>query len=138
MPLDKSFLGTGWGFPPEFDLLSREVRMVSEDDDIRESLHILLSTTPGERLMHPSYGCGLKTLVFDSISETTVTEIRDMIERAVLFFEPRITLESVVVESEDVLDGVIKILMEYTIRTTNTRSNMVYPFYFLEGTNIRR
>ncbi len=137
MSVDKSFLGKGWGFPPEFDVRSREVKMVAEEDDIRESLHILLSTAPGERLMNPSYGCGLKTLVFESLSESTVTEMRDMIERAVLFFEPRITLHNVVVETEEVYDGVIKILLEYTVRSTNTRSNMVYPFYFLEGTNIK-
>jgi uncharacterized protein len=132
---NSSFLGTGWGFPPEFDLRNRGVRTVSEDDDIRESLLILLQTNPGERVMVPAYGCGLRARVFSMINETTTTEIRDIVERAVLFFEPRITLNAVDVVVEDVYDGLILINLAYTIRTTNTRSNMVYPFYFLEATN---
>jgi phage baseplate assembly protein W len=132
--LNKSFLGTGWAFPPEFEVGDRRVRMVSEDDDIRQSLHILLSTDPGERVMVPAYGCGLRARVFDLITESTITEIRDMVERAVLFFEPRITLNEVGVEVEDPYGGRILIKLSYTVRTTNTRSNMVYPFYFLEAT----
>jgi phage baseplate assembly protein W len=134
--IDRSFLGTGWSFPPEFNKRVSGVTMVSEDDDIRESLRILLLTSPGERTMYPAYGCGLKALIFDTISESTITEITDVIERAVLFFEPRITLDSVEVDTETMYDGLIKILLRYTIRATNSRSNMVYPFYFREGTNL--
>ena len=110
--------------------------MVSEEDDIRESLRILLSTDPGERVMRPTFGCGLKAHVFDSITVSTITEIRDLVERAILFFEPRITLDDVRVEVEDVLGGLVLINLSYTIRTTNTRSNMVYPFYIGEATNV--
>jgi uncharacterized protein len=130
-----SFLGTGWGFPPEFSTRTRAVRMVSDDDDIRESLRILLSTNPGERVMWPAFGCGLRAKVFEPLSEGMLTEIRDLVERAVLFFEPRITLESVNVTVRDALEGMLDINLFYTVRTTNTRSNMVYPFYFLEATN---
>ena len=110
--------------------------MVSQDEDIRESLEILLSTSPGERVMNPAYGCGLKLMIFENISESTITEITDVIERAILFFEPRITLDSIDVNTEDMYGGLIKIQLNYTIRTTNSRSNMVYPFYFQEGMNI--
>ena len=109
--------------------------MVSEDEDIRESLWILLSTNPGERVMLPAFGCGLRARVFDSITESMITEIRDTVERAILFFEPRITLNSVQVAVRDPLGGIIDIHIAYTIRTTNTRSNMVYPFFYLEATN---
>jgi phage baseplate assembly protein W len=132
-----SFLGTGWGFPPEFSMQSRAVRMVSDDDDIRESLRILLSTNPGERVMWPAFGCGLRARVFDPLSEGMLTEIRDLVERAVLFFEPRITLDSVDIAIRDAAGGILDINLSYTVRTTNTRSNMVYPFYFLEATNAR-
>ena len=121
MTIDKAFLGRGWGFPPEFQKGSREVMMVSEDDDIRESLHILLSTTPGERVMNPSYGCRLKSMIFESISESTVTEIRDVVERAVLFFEPRINLDGIEIAVEDFYDGLIKVQLSYTIRATNNK-----------------
>ena len=136
MSIDKTFLGTGWSFPPEFQGQAKAVKMVSDEEDIRHSLWILLSTAPGERTMQPAYGCGLRTLVFESISASVCTEMQDMIERAILFFEPRITLDRSVVCSDEIAQGLIEIELTYTIRTTNTRSNMVYPFYFLEGTNL--
>jgi phage baseplate assembly protein W len=132
---DKTFLGRGWSFPPEFHRHSKEVKMVSEDPDIKESLAILLSTRPGERLMHPTFGCSIHDMVFESINESTITEIKDRIQRAILFFEPRISADNIFVDAKDEKSGTLRILVEYTIRTTNTRSNLVYPFYLKEGTN---
>jgi len=137
MDHDRAFLGTGWSFPPEFDRAAKAVKMVSGEEDIQESLGILLETVPGERVLQPSYGCGLKRLVFEQVSESTITEIKDLIERAVLFFEPRISLTHIEVDAGQVYEGLITIRLDYTVRLTNTRSNMVYPFYFLEGTNLR-
>jgi len=136
--MDKAFLGVGWGFPPEFHKQANAigVKMVAEEEDIGESLAILLSTRPGERIMQPAYGCGLHSMVFETINESTVTELKDIIERAILFFEPRITLGSIDVNTEDVLDGKLLIQLNYTVRKTNTRSNIVYPFYYLEGSRV--
>jgi phage baseplate assembly protein W len=131
---NSSFLGRGWSFPPRFNPVDRSVDMVADEEDIQESLRILFSTAPGERIMHPSYGCGLKRMVFEHINMTARTRIKDLIERAVLFFEPRITLERVEIDDSQLVDGKLLILLEYTVRTTNIRSNMVYPFYFQEGT----
>ena len=137
MNSESSFLGKGWSFPPVFDGKNCEAEMVTEEDDIRDSLIILLHTNPGERLMHPDYGCGIKKLVFDNITETEKTIIKDMIDRAVLFFEPRITLLKVEVDTDEISDtGTMKINLEYLVRTTNTRSNLVFPFYLLYGTDI--
>ena len=137
--VDKAFLGVGWSFPPQFhrhaDGLG--VKLVMEEDDIAESLRILLSTSPGERLMQPSYGCGLHKMVFETINQSTITRLKDLIERAVLFFEPRITLESIDIDTENVLEGMLKIRLNYTVRKTNSRSNIVYPFYYLEGSQVR-
>jgi phage baseplate assembly protein W len=136
---DKQFLGVGWGFPPQFQRQAGQIgaKMVAEEEDIRESLLILLSTRPGERIMQPAYGCGLHAMVFETVNESTVTEIRDLIERAILFYEPRINLEGIEVEMQDVYEGRLDIRIDYTVRQTNTRSNMVYPFYFIEGTHVR-
>lgn len=136
MDIDKSFLGTGWGFPPEFNKNSKSVRMVSSEEDIDESLRILMATKPQERIMQPAYGCGLKSLIFENINESTLTLMKDAIQRAVLFFEPRIDLEEIEIDEERADEGVLYIKLIYTVRTTNSRSNLVYPFYFLEGTNI--
>lgn len=138
MSIKKSFLGTGWSFPPYFGnrAARSSVTMVDAEQDIHESLFILLSTTPGERIMQPTFGCGLKAHAFDEINESAATEMRDAIERAILFFEPRITLNAIVMDESDSGAGRLDIRIDYTIRGTNTRSNMVYPFYFLEGTNV--
>ena len=136
---DKQFLGSGWGFPPEFTKLGDciQTKMSSNEEDIRESLVLLLSTRPGERIMQPAYGCGIHALVYEVLNESTVTEIVDMIERAILFFEPRIKLESIDVEEESEDEGRLLLQLNYFIRTTNTRSNMVYPFYLIEGTRVQ-
>ena len=131
-----NFLGRGWCFPPTFNLLSGEIEMVRDVEDIEQSLMILLGTVPGERVMNPSYGCGLKTLVFDSINATVIAQIKDIISRAILFFETRVILHQVDVDGSDSINGLLRITLDYTIITTNTRSNLVYPFYFLEATNV--
>ncbi len=143
MSTDKSFLGAGWAFPPTFSKQplavggGGKVALATAEDDIRQSLTILLSTTPGERLMQPAFGCGIKNHVFDTLSTSVVTEIKNLVERAILFFEPRITLNNVQVRDDEAIHGRLDILLDYTIRSTNTRSNMVYPFYLLEGSNVR-
>ena len=137
MPVDKSFLGTGWSFPPEFNGTSKDVRTVFAEDDIQQSLYILFSTTPGERVMQPGYGCDLRSMVFENITESTVTAIKDIIEKAVLFFEARIDLNFIDLDTGQIEQGILNILVDYTVRATNTRSNIVYPFYFQEGTNIQ-
>lgn len=136
MKTDKtSFLGRGWSFPPEFEH-SGNTRMVEKETDIRESLFILLSTTPGERIMHPDYGCGLNKLVFEPGSGSLVRRIQDMVQYAILMFEPRIKLQTVDVEYSSE-EAVIYITIDYYVRQTNTRQNMVYPMYLIEGTNLQ-
>ena len=140
---NNDFLGTGWSFPPSFQVHNREVELVSYEQDIKESLHILLSTSPGERVMHPAFGSDLQKMVFETITESQITKIQDSVERSILFFEPRISLEKVeveidtdVAEQDSIYQGVLNINIEYTIRKTNTRSNIVYPFYFIEGSHV--
>ena len=134
--VEKSFLGTGWGFPPSFELERTTVEMVSEEEDIRQSLYLLISTTPGERLMRPGYGCDLQSLVFEQISHMLRVEIIDMVKMAVLRFEPRIKVEDVRVTVDPDNQGLLYILVDYLVKTTNSRGNIVYPFYLKEGTNV--
>lgn len=136
MATDRSFLGTGWSFPPRFDPRTRAAVMATQEEDVAQSLRILLSTRPGERVMHPTFGCGIRRMVFEEMNDSTLTELRDTIQRAVLFFEPRITLEQVTVDVEDPREGVLRLRLEYTIRTTNTRSNLVFPLYLSEARSV--
>jgi phage baseplate assembly protein W len=135
MAESRSFLGTGWDFPPAFDRGPNGVRMISDEDDIRSSLRILLSTTVGERRMQPKYGCNLQKLVFEPVDTTLTTYVKELIRTAILYFEPRIILDNVILEPIP-LEGRIDIHLTYTVATTNTRYNFVYPFYRVEGTEI--
>ncbi|WP_039918550.1 GPW/gp25 family protein [Cellvibrio mixtus] len=129
----KSFLGTGWSFPPAFT--SNGLVTVSAEQDIYESLWILLSTTPGERVMQPAYGCGLKAHVFDNLDESSFAVMRDLVEKAILFFEPRITVENIEINDDDHLEGKVLLNIIYRVRSTNNRYNLVYPFYIHEASN---
>lgn len=134
---DASFLGTGWAFPPAFEGAGHGARMADGADDVRQSLHILLTTTPGERVMQPAYGCSLKRLVFEHIDQGTLTEIRAAVEQAVLFFEVRVTLHHVSIDTSRLFEGELRVGLDYTLRTTNSRHNAVFPFYFEQGTGLR-
>jgi hypothetical protein len=133
-----SFLGTGWSFPPEFSKKAEQVRMSSGEVDIEESLHILLSTRLGERLMHPDYGCDLTDMIFEPLSVSVRTFISNLVETAILYHEPRILLHKVELLSDSENEGVVKINIEYTISATNSRKNYVYPFYLNEGTSVEK
>ena len=133
---NKSFLGSGWSFPPRFAHNKEGLELSTDEDDIAESIMILLSTTPGERVMNPKYGCDIHSIVFRSIGGNTQAEIREMISKAILYFEPRVKLIGVTIDVIDVLNGHININIAYEIRGTNSRKNMVYPFYLTEGTDV--
>ena len=133
MDISKSFLGRGWSFPPEFSKTSEEVEMLEGDADIQSSLEILLSTRLGERIMVPNYGCNLDEMLFQSLDLTLKTFVIDLIKTAILYHEPRIEVNEINLFSDNELEGVLLIDIEYTIRTTNSRRNMVYPFYKGEG-----
>jgi hypothetical protein len=126
-----SFLGRGWSFPPTFDRQTATIAMVSADTDIRQSLWILLSTNIGERIMLATYGCNLWSQVFVALTPTTANEIAHMVTNAIIEWEPRVSVEAVTV-TENILSGWLDIAIDYVVRQTNTRSNLVYPFYTRE------
>jgi phage baseplate assembly protein W len=128
-------LGRGWKFPLCFDARVKNVAMVEDVEDIEESLRILLTTSPGERVMNPDYGCAIRSVMFELLDENVLTELRELIRKAILFFEPRITLNRIDMQVLDSLEGRLSIVLDYTVRTTNTRHNLVYPLYLKQATN---
>lgn len=134
--ITKSFLGTGWGFPPSFSTDTFAIQMVSAEEDIKQSLFLLLSTTPGERIMNPAYGCDMQKFIFSPLSTSTQTEISAIVKRAILLYEPRVHVQEVTVHVVSIDPGLLHIIIDYIVIQTNSRSNMVYPFYHQEGTNI--
>ena len=132
-----SFLGTGWSFPPQFSKTGKNVKMISDEEDIHNSLEVLLATRVGERLMQPKYGCNLDVLLFEPINITLQTFIKDLVFTSIFYYEPRVKPEDVKLSAPD-NDGSILIEVQYTIRATNTRYNLVYPFYLQEGTLLKK
>lgn len=133
-----SFLGTGWAFPPAFDSVSGSVEMVSDYKDIAQSLDILLATSLGERVMQPDYGCNLTDYMFESLSSTLIGIIKQKVENAILYYEPRIVTENVEVttaDSFDLIEGKFTISVEYSIPQTNSRFNYVYDYYLNEASS---
>jgi uncharacterized protein len=133
MEAKKSFLGVGWSFPPTFHKNPCSVQMVADEEDIQQSLEILLSTRHGERVMQPEYGCNLDVLLFEPINTSLITFVKDLIEKAILYHEPRIALQKLDIKTDQVLEGLLLIELEYVIRSTNSRYNLVYPFYLNEA-----
>lgn len=134
--MDRSFLGKGWSFPPTFNAQIGTVEMVKEVEDIHQSLQILLSTSLGERVMQPRYGCNLVDYQFEPLNASMIGFLRDLVENAILFFEPRIIVERIHVtpaESFDIIEGRFTISVDYLIEATNTRNNFVYDFYLREA-----
>lgn len=126
-----SFLGRGWSFPPTFDRTTATVVMVAGDHDIRDSLWIILSTNIGERIMLATFGSSLWSQVFTALTPTTANEIAHMVGNAIIQWEPRVQVEDVVVRAGTPA-GWLDITIQYLVSQTNTRSNLVYPFYLRE------
>jgi hypothetical protein len=131
---DTAFLGTGWAFPPTFE--QGQVNLVSAETDICESLQILLSTRLGERVMQPTYGCNLEDYVFEPINAAIASSIKEQIRTSILYHEPRIVLNDLDLDLNQQLEGYVNLTVDYTVINTNSRFNLVYPFYLKEGTGI--
>ena len=133
----KSFLGTGWSFPPTFhDRHWMGIELVENEHDIKESLQILLNTNLGERIMLPDYGSELQQYLFQPITNSRKHYIKDIIRSAIIKYEPRIKVNDVIIDQHDYLEGMIRVNIKYTIKSNNTRFNLVFPYYKMEGTNI--
>jgi len=133
---NKSFLGKGWTFPPSFDAGSGTVNMVEGVADINESLDILLSTSLGERVMQPQYGCNLNDYMFESTTDALIAYLKDLITRAIRIFEARIQVEKIEItpaDSFDLIEGRLTISVDYFVASVNSRFNYVYDFYLREA-----
>jgi uncharacterized protein len=136
MDTDASFLGIGWGFPPTFTKGGADVVMVAGYEDIQQSLHILLSTALGERVMQESFGADLKSLLFEEIDHAMLNTLRRLVSDAILYHEPRIVLDTLDVIESPQEPGLLLITLRYTVPTTNSRFNQVYPFYINESNSV--
>ena len=130
-PNPKAFLGRGFAFPVSVDDAGG-VAMAEYEDDIRQAIRIILDTDPGERVMRPDFGAGLRALLFEPINTHTLALAKHRVEQALILWEPRIDSIGVKVDAQPKI-GVLNVDVRYRVRTTNTFYNLVYPFYLQEG-----
>lgn len=126
MPGD--FLGVGWTMPVQLSA-EGQVDLAQEEAAVRQSIWMILSTAPGERVMRPDFGCGIHEFVFAAMSGETIGEVMSAVSNALITWEPRIDLESVDVFPDAEQPSRLLIQIHYRVRTTNNRFNLVYPFY---------
>lgn len=126
------FLGKGWKFPFNINHLGK-VDISNYEADIKEAIFIILGTVPGERIMQPNFGCGIHEYVFTTMDALSLRLIENAVMEALTRWEPRIDLIEVKVTADPASEGKLLINLDYTVRTTNTSFNLVYPFYLREG-----
>jgi uncharacterized protein len=139
----RNIIGRGWRFPVKPDSRGRlrylgpepERNAVDADggEKIRQSIWLILSTAPGERLMMPSFGCGIHDLVFEPNSAALRGTIQAKILESLQRWEPRVDVLDVRVDSPTQASNVLNIRIDYRIRANNSFYNLVYPFFISEG-----
>jgi phage baseplate assembly protein W len=129
----KEFLGRGWAMPVQLDPRTGRVASVAYEEDIRQSIRIILETAPGERVMRPNFGCGIHELVFTSLDSTSIQRIRSTVEDDLRRCEARVEVLGVTVDEAATAEGQLLVEVEYRVRQTNQVGNLVFPFYFREG-----
>jgi phage baseplate assembly protein W len=129
----KDFLGRGWAMPVMLDVRTGYVAVVEYEEDIRQSIFIILETAPGERVMRPAFGCGIHELVFAALDSTMVRRIQSEVEDALRRYEARVDVLNVGVDEDATIQGRLLVEVEYRVRKTNQLGNFVFPFYFGEG-----
>jgi len=128
-------LGKGWKYPIQLDE-QNEITLAKGEEDIQEAIWIILSTAFGERLMHADFGCGIHDLVFAPNNTGTAGLARFYVEDALTRWEPRIDVEEVEVQADPAEQELLLISVSYRVRTTDSRYNLVYPFYLTRGANV--
>lgn len=128
----KAFLGVGFQFPVAVDKNTGRMKTSSYEEDIKEAIRIILSTKKGERMRNPQFGCGISAFAFETMDFTTISAMKQEVERALVMWEPRI--EEIDVKLDVVYEeSVIMIEINYVVRSTNNPFNMVFPYYIHEG-----
>ncbi len=125
-------IGSGWAFPPQIDGRGR-LALTHENNEIAQSIEVILSTAPGERVMRPSFGCRLHELVFAPNNNQTIAQARRNVEQALGIWEPRIRVVKVDVRPDPLENSRLLVEIEYEIKSTRDRRSLVYPFYLIPG-----
>ena len=122
------FLGRGWAYPLRLDG-SGAFALAEGEDDVDQAIRLILGTAPGERPMRPEYGCAIHDMIFDSIDASLSGRVAVEVRTSLTRWEPRIEVTGVDAGPHPVDGHVLLITIDYRIRATNDRRNLVFPFY---------
>lgn len=125
-------IGRGWVFPPKIDSQGG-LALTSERSEFEQSIQIILSTSPGQRVMRPTFGCRLQELVFAPNNSHTAAQARRYVEEALGMWEPRIRVTRVDVIPDQAETGRLLIYIDYEAKSTHDQRSLVYPFYLIPG-----
>lgn len=128
--MTSEIVGQGWVFPPKIGPQGG-LALTSARNELEQSIHIILSTSPGQRVMRPSFGCRLHELVFDPNNSHTAARARRFVEEALGMWEPRIQVSRVDVKPDPDNSGRLLIALDYQVKSTHDRRSLVYPFYLI-------
>lgn len=123
----REFLGRGWSLPITVD--GGRIVEASQDDKIRQAIEIILRTAPGERVTRPDFGCGIHDLVFENFSNDVLGRVISTVSEALATWEPRIDVLDVNAQQDADQPNRLLIEIDYQVRSTNSRLNLVFPFY---------
>ncbi len=126
--MPKEILGKGWQFPITLDQADA-VAISRYEEKIKQSIHIILGTAKGERVMRPTFGCNIHDYIFAVINATTLNRIKSAVREALILWEPRIEVLRIQSSTRNANRGVIDVEINYKVRYTNTAFNLVYPVY---------
>ena len=132
-PTGKEFMGRGWAYPFRLEPATGRVATIADEEDIEQSIRIILVTAKGERVMRPNFGCGIHDLVHGVIDMATIAQIKREVAGALRLYEARIDVLAVSVDATNLVSGKLEVEIDYRVRQTNQPGNIVFPFYFKEG-----
>ena len=133
MSSSKSFLGRGFAFPPKIDSATGRFIMVEDEEDIRQSIYIILMTRMKERAMLPDFGCNLQDYIFALPDSDFEVKINREVQDALMKYEPRIVNVTTSIDQKELKNGVVYFNISYLVRSTNNPNNLVFPYYLEEG-----
>jgi phage baseplate assembly protein W len=126
---NRSVPGSGWKFPVETDPMTGRVKMSDYDEDIQESIRIILLTRKGERVMNPEFGCGIHDFVFSQMETTRIGMLEKEIQTALTLWEPRVQDVDVTVTQDAQAADKYLIQIRCVVLATGQAFSLIYPFY---------
>lgn len=131
--MSKGYLGKGWKFPIAVDPITGRIEMSEKEEDIVESIGIILATRKGERVMRPDFGSNVFEYMFSEINASTMNLLSNEIETALIKWEKRIRDVDVDIDVDPSEENKLSVTINYVVKRTNSANNLVYPFYIYEG-----